>query len=199
MRPALLEHRVGAEEAVGGHEVDAGVVGPAGQQGLEHAGGGALAHRHAAPEADDERHRLERPTEERVGGAVSAWVAATRRFSRRDSGRYTSVTSSRSSRSLSARRSSSSSARERHRRGCPQRAPTRPGRRSGTPPTRRRSRAATLGGAALASPQRRALPTLAGPWTRLRRRPTTPPRRCPPPAPASWPSSPSSSAGCAAG
>ena len=52
-----LQLGVRVEEAVGGDEVDAGVVLPAGQQRLQHAGGGGLADRDAARDADDERHR----------------------------------------------------------------------------------------------------------------------------------------------
>ena len=51
---------VRVEEAVGGDEVDPGVVLPARQQRLQHAGGGGLADRDAARDADDERHRAVR-------------------------------------------------------------------------------------------------------------------------------------------
>ena len=41
---APLELDVGQQEAVGGELVDARMIGPAREQRLEHAGGGALAH-----------------------------------------------------------------------------------------------------------------------------------------------------------
>ena len=48
---------VGVEEAVGGDQVDARVVFPAGQQRLQHTRGSRLADRDAAGHPDDERHR----------------------------------------------------------------------------------------------------------------------------------------------
>ena len=48
---------VGIQEAVGGDQVDARVVFPAGQKRLQHTGGGRLADGDAAGHADDERHR----------------------------------------------------------------------------------------------------------------------------------------------
>ena len=117
MSPRSSSTAFGPEEPVGGDELDVRVVGPAGEQRLEHARRRALADRDAAPEADDERRR--------AGGAgrgtcrwsaAATWVAATRRFRRRDSGRYTSLTSLRSSLSFSPRSASSSCGLERQRR-----------------------------------------------------------------------------------
>ena len=63
---------VRVEESVGGHQVDARVVIPAGQQRLQHAGRRRLTDRHAAGHPDDERHRpvgvLPRLAEEFGGG-----------------------------------------------------------------------------------------------------------------------------------
>ncbi|CFR34949.1 Uncharacterised protein [Mycobacterium tuberculosis] len=52
-----LQLGVGVEKAVGGHQIYPGVVIPASQQRLQHAGGGGLADRHTAGHTDDERHR----------------------------------------------------------------------------------------------------------------------------------------------
>ena len=60
-----LELVVRVEEPVGGHEVDPGVVGPAGEQGLQHASRGALADGDAAGDADDVRRRGSLAAEER--------------------------------------------------------------------------------------------------------------------------------------
>ncbi len=49
-----LELGVGPQEAVGGDLVDARMIRPPRQQCLQHAGRGALAHRHRAADADDE-------------------------------------------------------------------------------------------------------------------------------------------------
>ena len=49
---ARLQHPVGMQEAVGRDQRHPGMVGPAGQERLQHAGEGALAHRHAAGNAD---------------------------------------------------------------------------------------------------------------------------------------------------
>ena len=68
--PAGLEHAVGQQEAIGGDQLDPRMVRPAAEQGLEHAGGGGLAHRHRTGDPDDERHLLGRATEEHVGDAV---------------------------------------------------------------------------------------------------------------------------------
>ena len=64
LRETLAVHQVSSqqlgirvEEAVGGDQVDAGMVLPARQQRLQHAGGGRLADGHAARHADHERHR----------------------------------------------------------------------------------------------------------------------------------------------
>ncbi len=64
LRKTLAVHQVsttqlgvGVEEPVGGDQVDARVVIPAGQQCLQHTGRGRLTDRHAAGDADDERHR----------------------------------------------------------------------------------------------------------------------------------------------
>ena len=69
--PGELVIRV--QEAVGGHQVDPRVVAEAGQQRLQNAGGGRLAHGHAASHPDDERHRpvrILRLTEELRRGGV---------------------------------------------------------------------------------------------------------------------------------
>ena len=54
-QPAALELGVGQQEAVGGDQLDPRVLGPAGQQRLQQPGGGGLADRDAARDADDER------------------------------------------------------------------------------------------------------------------------------------------------
>src|SRR4029453_7369473 len=63
---------VGVEETVGGDQVDLRVVSEAGQQRLQHTGGGGLADGDASRDADDERHRPVRIllwlTEELGGG-----------------------------------------------------------------------------------------------------------------------------------
>ena len=53
--PAALELGVGEQEAVGRDERDVGVLGPVGEHLLQHAGGGRLADRDRAGEADHER------------------------------------------------------------------------------------------------------------------------------------------------
>ena len=53
---ALLELGVGKQEAVGRDQVDARMIGPAREQRLEDARGGALADGDRAADADDERH-----------------------------------------------------------------------------------------------------------------------------------------------
>ena len=58
------------EEAVGGHQVDLGVVGPAREELAQDAAGGALAHRDAAADADDVRHLGRQTAEEGRAGAV---------------------------------------------------------------------------------------------------------------------------------
>ncbi len=55
-QPVPFEHRVRKQEAVGGDEIDLRDIGPAGEQGLQHARGGRLADRHRAADADDVGH-----------------------------------------------------------------------------------------------------------------------------------------------
>ena len=64
---ALFEHRVREEEAVGRDEVDLRVVRPPGEERLEDAGGGALADRDAAGDADYIGDPRGQAAEERVG------------------------------------------------------------------------------------------------------------------------------------
>ncbi|GAA3057834.1 hypothetical protein GCM10020000_45660 [Streptomyces olivoverticillatus] len=58
---APLQLRVGQQEAVRGDALDARVLGPAGEEGLQEAGGGRLADRHAAGDAYDEGRARLRP------------------------------------------------------------------------------------------------------------------------------------------
>ena len=67
---ARFERCVREQEAVGRHEVDARVVGPARQQGLEDAGDRALADGDASCDADDERHPSVEVSEEGLGHDV---------------------------------------------------------------------------------------------------------------------------------
>ena len=86
---AALELGVGVEEAVGGDQRDVGVLGPVREHLLQHAGGGGLADRDRAGEADHERRaRRLRPVQEVLlaRGAASP-AASTYRLSRRESGR----------------------------------------------------------------------------------------------------------------
>ena len=62
---ALLQHRVRVEEAVGRHQIDLRMVGPAGQQRLQDASERALADRHAAGHTDHVRHLRCHRAEER--------------------------------------------------------------------------------------------------------------------------------------
>jgi hypothetical protein len=71
-QPALGEHRVGVEKPVGGDQVDAGMAGPARQQGAQDPGEGALADRDAARHPDHVRDRDGRLAQEEVGGDVQA-------------------------------------------------------------------------------------------------------------------------------
>ena len=63
---ARLQHPVGMQEAVRGDQCHPGVIGPAGQQRLQHAREGALAHRHAAGDADHVGARPHRSAQEVV-------------------------------------------------------------------------------------------------------------------------------------
>ena len=56
--PALLQHRVGQQEAVGGHQRDPWGLGEAGQQVGDEAGRRRLAHRHRAGHGDHEGRRV---------------------------------------------------------------------------------------------------------------------------------------------
>ena len=69
-QPARFEHRVREQEAVGGDEVDARVIGPAAEQRLQHARDRALARRDAARDADHVRHLRVQVAEERLGDDV---------------------------------------------------------------------------------------------------------------------------------
>ncbi|MPM15728.1 hypothetical protein SDC9_62100 [bioreactor metagenome] len=61
---------IGVEEAVGGDQLDVGVVGPVAQQLGEQPGRRRLAHGDRAGDADDERSALDVQPQERVGGPV---------------------------------------------------------------------------------------------------------------------------------
>ena len=75
-QPARLEHRVGEQEAVGGHEVDARVLGPAAEHRLQQARNRALPGRDAAADTDHVRHACVQMAEERLGD--DAQVASRR-------------------------------------------------------------------------------------------------------------------------
>ena len=66
---ARLQHPVGMQEAVGGDQRHPGVIGPASQQRLQHPREGALAHRHAARNADHVGARPHRSAQEVVAHA----------------------------------------------------------------------------------------------------------------------------------
>ncbi len=86
------------QESVGGDQVDARMVFPAGEQCLQHAGGGGLADRDRSGDTDDEGHLRSgcfSPRKVAVA-ANSRCRAATCRWIRRARGRYTSATSARS-------------------------------------------------------------------------------------------------------
>ena len=55
---STIQLGVRVKEPICGDQVNPGMVFPAGQQRLQHASRGGLAHRHAARDTDDERHRL---------------------------------------------------------------------------------------------------------------------------------------------
>ena len=54
--PPLLQNSIGIQEAVGGHQIHLGMLGPAGEERLQDTGDRGLAHRHRAGDADDERN-----------------------------------------------------------------------------------------------------------------------------------------------
>ena len=66
-QPSLLQHRVGIEEPVGGHQLDPRVLGPSGEELLENAGDRRLPHRHRTGDPDHEGPGPRWGTEERVG------------------------------------------------------------------------------------------------------------------------------------
>ena len=90
---AGLERHVGQQETIGGDEVDARAVGPARQQLAQQAGGGALADRDAAGDADDVGHAHGlgvaeegggRPVELLAGGDVEVEQARERQVDLHD-------------------------------------------------------------------------------------------------------------------
>ena len=66
---ARLQHPVGMQEAVRGNQRHPGVIGPASQERLQHPREGALAHRHAACNADHIGARPHRSAQEVVAHA----------------------------------------------------------------------------------------------------------------------------------
>ena len=67
---AALQLRVGMQEAVGGDEVDARMIGPARQQRAQHAGRRALSDRHRSGDAEDVGHVAITAAEEAAGDGV---------------------------------------------------------------------------------------------------------------------------------
>ena len=66
-QPSLLQHRVGIEETVGGHQLDTRVLRPSGEELLENSGDRRLPHRHRTGDPDQEGSGPRRGTEECVG------------------------------------------------------------------------------------------------------------------------------------
>ena len=64
--PSGLEHAVGVQESVGGHQIYLGMVWPARQQGLDYARGSTLAHSDATGNGNHIRDRGGQGAEERI-------------------------------------------------------------------------------------------------------------------------------------